>query len=120
MPRPVKPRRICCLPHNKDFIPVKKNEKETVVMNVDEYETIRLLDYEGLNQEETALQMDIARTTVTSIYSSARKKIADVLVNGKALTIEGGEYRLCTQGNCDNSSRCCRCRCQHHQKEMVK
>jgi predicted DNA-binding protein (UPF0251 family) len=64
-------------------------------MTVDEYETIRLIDLEGFTQEECANKMGVGRTTVQGIYSRARKKIAESLVNGKVLLIEGGEYRLC-------------------------
>lgn len=59
-------------------------------MTVDEFEALRLLDNEGLTQEACASRMNIARTTVTAIYDSARKKIADALVNGKRLLITGG------------------------------
>jgi len=69
---------------------------------VDEYETLRLIDLEGLKQEECALRMNIARTTVQGIYNTARKKIAESLVNGKVLRIEGGNYEIC-----DGRSRCC-------------
>ena len=59
-------------------------------MTVDEYEALRLMDNEGLTQEACADRRNIARTTVTAIYDSARKKVADALVNGKRLLITGG------------------------------
>ena len=64
---------------------------EEVVLNLDEYECIRLIDYEGLEQEQCAVQMGVARTTVQAIYKSARKKLADSLVNARHLRIEGGD-----------------------------
>ncbi|WP_312700487.1 DUF134 domain-containing protein, partial [Sedimentibacter sp.] len=76
---------------------------------VDEYETIRLIDLEELSQEECASQMNVARTTVQGIYSEARKKLAESLVNGKVLRIEGGEYRLCDgDGEACIRGSCCR------------
>ncbi len=100
MPRPTKCRMICGFPQTSEFIPKQKNDKkEPVILTVDEYETIRLIDKEGLSQEQCSKQMNIARTTVQKIYESARKKIADVLVDGLPLKIEGGEYQLCTGNN---------------------
>ncbi len=97
MARPMKWRRVCQLPQISRFGPlgVGAGGREHVRMTVDEYETIRLIDQEGFNQEECARQMNVARTTVQGIYVRARQKIADSLVNGKVLIIEGGEYRLC-------------------------
>lgn len=97
MPRPMKWRRVCCLPESSRFGPldVSLDEQDKLKMTVDEYETIRLIDLEGLTQEECAKQMNVARTTVQGIYIEARKKLAESLVNGRELTIGGGEYRLC-------------------------
>ena len=110
MPRPRKCRRVCCLPWNASFGPIGGQSSENpIVMSVDEYETIRLIDQTGLTQEECAAQMNVARTTVQGIYNDARKKLADVLVNGKSLVIRGGEYSLCDsrEENC-GCDGCCK------------
>lgn len=96
MARPMKWRRVCCIPEIDTFGPMKKAHQgeEVLVMTIDEYETIRLMDYEGLTQEECAAIMGVARTTVQSIYAAARKKLSEVLVFGLTLKIEGGEVRI--------------------------
>lgn len=114
MPRPRKWRKVCCLPESNRFGPLDSpaNEENFVNMTVDEYETIRLIDLEGFTQEECAGQMNIARTTVQGIYNEARKKVAQSLVNGKVLFIEGGEYQLCDgYGNACGGGGCRRHRC---------
>lgn len=103
MPRPKKCRRVCEFPQTLCFAP--ENPAETaqpVTLTVEEYETIRLIDKEGLSQEECGEIMQVARTTVQQIYASARKKLADVLVEGLPLRIGGGDYELCTgrEGKC--------------------
>ena len=110
MPRPTKCRRVCCLPDTVEFTPVNGGvPKEPMFLTVDEYETIRLIDKEGLSQEECGQRMDVARTTVQQIYTSARKKIAEALVGGLPLKIGGGRYRLCSDANH------CGCRaCRRH------
>ena len=92
MARPRKWRNVCSLPERNRFGPLGFNadEKSHIKMTVDEYEAIRLIDLEGFTQEECAGQMNVARTTVQGIYVSARKKLAEALVEGKALHIEGG------------------------------
>ena len=90
MARPFKCRRIEQLPVYRSFSPDDITAAESVQMTVDEYETLRLLDDEGLTQEACAARMNIARTTVTAIYDSARRKVADALVRGKRLLITGG------------------------------
>lgn len=100
MARPRKWRKVCCLPENSRFGPLgqQRAAASRIAMTVDEYETVRLIDLEGMTQEACAEKMHIARTTVQGIYTAARKKIADSLVNGKVLLIEGGDYRLCDGG----------------------
>lgn len=108
MPRPRKGRMVCCLPTVNRFGPTEGITHDSdVIMTVEEYETIRLLDLEGLTQEEAAEQMSVARTTVQRMYASARKKIAEILFNGLGLRIEGGDYEI---GRLDGRGyRCSRC-----------
>lgn len=96
MPRPTKCRRVCHYPHTMKFNPANNEEgKHPVILTLDEYETIRLIDQEGMSQEQCSQQMQVARTTVQKIYGNARKKLADVLVLGLPLRIEGGDVQLC-------------------------
>lgn len=110
MARPRKFRNVCDFPDNDRFGPLGRGagEENIIIMPLDQYETIRLIDLEGLTQEECSDQMNIARTTVQRIYSDARKNLAESLVNGKVLKIEGGDYKLCNgkgrfcgRGNCN-------------------
>lgn len=131
MPRPKKCRKVCCMPAHTQFMPVCGTDREAgcgpgcgageaseeaawepVIMTVDEYETIRLIDKEGFSQEDCGRYMGVARTTVQQIYNNARKKIAEVIVDGRALRIEGGDYRLC-----DGSEKVCMCGgCRRHRE----
>ena len=101
MARPKKSRTVCFEPNITEFVKIKNN-KEFVELTVDEYETLRLIDYMGLTQLECALQMQVARSTIASIYENARYKISDSLVNGKSIKIGGGDYNLCA-----NRKHCC-------------
>ena len=94
MPRPKKDRHICQMPENTGFAPLGESRGE-ITMTLDEYEVVRLIDMVGMRQERCAAQMQVARSTVTGIYESARKKIARALVEGLTLTIEGGDVNLC-------------------------
>jgi predicted DNA-binding protein (UPF0251 family) len=90
-----KPREVVSLPQNLGFRPISDYEgKELVILTVDEYEAIRLIDKEGVSQEECGAYMNISRATVQRIYAAARKKIALSLVEGLPLQIEGGDYQL--------------------------
>ena len=108
MPRPSKPKRICQLPPCTAFAPVDRSEDcvgrectpvpdRKLFLLVEEYEAIRLIDYLGLSQEESAVQMGIARTTVQSLYQDGRRKLARFLVEGLRLEIRGGNFALCPQ-----------------------
>ena len=119
MPRPKKCRRVCEFPQTLRFAP--ENPAETaqpVTLTVEEYETIRLIDKEGLSQETCGEIMQVARTTVQQIYASARKKLADVLVEGLPLRIEGGDYELCAgrEGMCAGRACYKRTICQIYEK----
>ncbi len=108
MPRPTKCRRVCRFPATSEFIPVEgPGSERSVILSVDEYETIRLIDKEGLSQEECSRQMGIARTTVQKIYETARKKLAEMLVEGLPLKIRGGQYVVCEGEGAPCSSRTC-------------
>ena len=111
MPRPSKCRKVCCLPDYLEFAPVGGGSDQPFIgLTIDEFETVRLIDKEGLSQEECSQRMEVARTTVQQIYTPARKKISVALVEGRALKIGGGNYQLC-EGN----KRYCGCGgCRRH------
>ena len=105
MARPTKWRRIDNVPSVLNFVPSDKTpvfDKNT--MKLEELEAIRLKDLEGLEQEECAGKMGVSRPTFQRILNSARGKIADSLINGKAITVEGGTF---TRNIC--SVRCLDC-----------
>ncbi len=96
MPRPFKNRCINGRPIAVVYKPagIPAAGLEWIQLNLDEFECVRLIDHLGLEQEQAAEQMGVSRPTVTRIYASARKKIADVLVLGQALRIEGGVVKM--------------------------
>lgn len=113
MARPRKCRKVCRMPRICEFNP-RGCAAGTVTLTVDEYETIRLIDREGFSQEECAGYMHVARTTAQQIYNRARGKIAEALVSGLNLRIEGGDYALC-----DGKETECRCGgCRRHRRAM--
>ena len=87
--RPIKPRKICFNPDVIYFKPrgIPLKGLEEVELNIDEIEALRLCDLNGLEQIETAKKMNVSRSTIQRTISSARKKIADAIINGKAIKI---------------------------------
>ncbi len=94
MPRPRRCRRIGCIPNITYFKPagVRMKHLDEVILNVDEYEAVRLKDLEGLEQEAAAKKMNISQPTFHRLVLTARKKIAEAIVKGKAIKIEGGNF----------------------------
>ncbi len=115
MPRPKKCRKVCRLPDVREFTPLNTPD-QTVVLTVDEYEALRLIDKEQFSQEECAGFMQVSRPTVQLIYNNARAKLAEALVCGFTLRIEGGDYALC-----DGKETHCACGgCSKHQKSYAR
>ncbi len=109
MARPKCCRRVSEQPGCRFFKPigVPLSALKEIVLSVDEFEAIRLADLEGLYQEQAAERMSISRQTFGRIVESARRKVAQVLAEGLALRIEGGEIEMPEQRTfkCDH--------CQH-------
>lgn len=103
MPRPHCKRYIQGMPQASIFKPsgAPLSDFVEVVMTLDEFEAVRLADLDGMYQEKAAEQMGVSRPTFSRIIESAHKKIADALVHGKALRIEGGAVKK-------GRFRCCR------------
>jgi len=109
MPRPKCCRNVDGIPERTCFRPdgdTSLSCREEVFLNIDEYESLRLADLEGLYQEQAACRMNISRQTFGRIVEAARRKVADVIVNGKTLRIEGGPISIQRGG----ATRCPRCR----------
>ena len=109
MPRPEKCRRICSKPRVCAFTPADGVCSGEVVLGYDEYETIRLIDFEDHSQDACARKMGVSRATVARIYQRARKKLAQALVQGSALQIRGGDVVVCAKmrPECKDIPNCC-------------
>lgn len=123
MPRPKQSRRISNPPIMLGFKPygIPRNLLSSLSLLFDEYESIRLLDYEDMNQDQAAEQMNVSRPTLTRIYEKARKTIAQAFVEGKMIVIEGGNVQFGKQwfrcnrcfkliGELENHVRCKDCK----------
>jgi uncharacterized protein len=108
MPRPRICRRVHCEPGFNYFKPrgVPMSELQTVELTVDELEAIRLNDLEGLEQTAGAEKMKVSQPTFHRILGSARKKVAEALINGKAIRIGGGDYNAVSARGSRRQGRC--------------
>ncbi len=99
------------MPKVTEFLPGRggSQDLEPIVLGVDAYEAIRLLDYRHYTQEQCAARMNISRTTVTRIYEEGRRKVAQALVEGRRLLIQGGDVMVCTspRPECAGEPYCC-------------
>jgi len=112
MPRPRKCRKVGFVPKNPCFHPQVMNPEE-MVLCIEELEAIRLSDLMDMDQDEAALSMAVSRGTFQRIIKEAHKKLADALVNGKTIRIQGGDYQVtadrlcCREGGKPCSGRSC-------------
>ncbi|MBU0472407.1 MAG: DUF134 domain-containing protein [Nanoarchaeota archaeon] len=99
MPRPRRCRRVGLIPKVNYFKPVGVPMKilEEVTLTIDEFEAVRLKDFLGKEQKEAAEEMNISQPTLHRLLVSARKKISESIIKGKALKIEGGNYSFSKQ-----------------------
>ena len=112
MARPSKCRCICSMPQVTEFLPqgaVPEGRGNAWCCRWMNMEAIRLLDYRGFTQEQCAARMNISRATVARIYEEGRHKVAQALVEGRGLRIEGGDVMICTspRPECAGEPHCC-------------
>lgn len=122
MARPQKCRCICSVPKTTHFVPVeapapagsrmgggRAGGTEPVNIGFDEYETLRLMDYERFSQKQCAERMQVSRATVARMYENARRKVAEALVKGKGIVIAGGDVSVCRvpRPECRDALHCC-------------
>ncbi len=115
MVRPQKDRFIAFKPNTSYFKPrgIPMLDLDEVRLTVDEREAIRLSDLLGLSHEEAGQSMGVSRATFGRIIQRARKAVADAIINGKAINIEGGNFKMV------DAARFFRCRhCSHHWEEL--
>lgn len=113
MGRPQKERRVACRPDVCYFKPraIPVRQLQEVRLTVDEREALRLADLVGMSHEQAGVQMGVSRATFGRIIQRARKIVADALVEGKAIRIEGGNYQLVQPPGSANGT------CPHHPNE---
>lgn len=109
-PRPYRLRKVSDPPVISGLKPYRNGKidknADAVFLHLEEYEAIRLCDFQELNHYQASLQMEISRPTLTRIYASARKKIAEALILGKQIIIEGGKIYFDSDWYVCNKCRC--------------
>jgi uncharacterized protein len=123
MSRPQKSRTVCIPPKMKGYKPygIPPCKTESVTLSFEEYESLKLIDYDLLSQDQAAIKMNVSRPTFTRIYNRALKTIAKAFVEGKSIDICGGNYVLEEQWfrcrkcykliqGLENHSRCKNCK----------
>lgn len=108
MPRMTKCRRVCVEPTSKVFSPDCVSNKKTI-LQLEELESIRLVDFEGLDQDAAAKRMSVSRGTFQRILYAARHKVAKALIQGESLVIEGGNYEV-SRTCCGQDKVCSQCK----------
>ena len=108
MVRPQKERRVAFKPEISYFKPrgIPMFDLEEVCLTVDQREAIRLSDLLGMSHEEAGRHMGVSRATFGRIIQRARQTVADALINGKAINVEGGNYRIVTQNRIFKCNGC--------------
>lgn len=107
MPRRVKCRQVAHVPRASCFKPagIPGYELEEVVLKLEEAEALRLKDLLGYDQFECAEQMGVSRTTFQRILVEAHRKVADAIINSKALVLEGGNYEIKRHSRCEGEDK---------------
>jgi len=96
MPRPPRNRKVCTPPKMTGFKPygLNKCSSQPIILSYDEFEGLKYINYDNLQQGEAAAKMEISRPTFSRLYQSALKKIATAFVEGKTIEIEGGNIQF--------------------------
>ncbi|WDP85312.1 MAG: DUF134 domain-containing protein [Desulfobacter sp.] len=99
MPRPKRLRRIMARPDVDTFGPEQQRSNGEVTLSLEEFEAIRLIDYQGMDQSGAAQVMGVSRQTVGRILKQGRASVAKAIVEGLSLKVSGGSYQIRTRGH---------------------
>lgn len=106
--REVKCRRVCSIPETLRFIP-EGSAEDVTILSIEEVESLRLCDFESMDQDRAASLMNISRGTLQRILYSAHKKVAEALCRGREIRIDGGHFEL-SEADCKGKKECSYCR----------